>query len=558
MTAKRLLFGVPERNRRARKLSPTFRLHLYSSLHIPSFPLSVLLRDSPEITAEPAALVNAETDPSSRTSSTRATPLLLAVNTAATRHRIAPGLTVTRALARCPQLILLAPDPSLERLHQNAFRKYVSSLGPDFEETAPGTFLLDLLSIPHALTSPLAWTEQALRKATRLRLPLHLAIAPTPDLALLVGRSRALRSTLTFHPEPVFNSVPHSVFSIQAIADLPLSSLQTDHGKLTTDPKLLQLWGIDTLGALATLPRQGLAERLGPGVTRLHDILHGKYHRLLNLHRPPQQFTITRELEHPLESLEPLLFVLRRGLDSLCSRLRSSQRAAISSKLTLTFADGNLHLRELRLPEPSCTPSTLLRLLHTHLNTVRAPAPVVAWSLLLTPTLPGEAQHHLFDRSLRDPHRFADTLARLEALLGPGRLGTPRSIDTHQPDSFQMEDTLCSRTSRIAPPPRGGPLPIFDHVSIQTALPLKRYRPALPVHVACESGARFPRPLALLTGPHRGSIAAVHGPFPLSGHWWNSPGRWQRVEWDLQLANQTLLRLTCQPPGDWLLEGIYE
>ena len=531
---------------------------MYSSLHIPSFPLSVLLRDSPGITAEPAALVNSETDPASRTSSTRATPLLLAVNTAASRHRIAPGLTVTRALARCPQLILLAPDPSLERLHQNAFREYVSSLGPDFEETAPGTFLLDLLSISHALTSPLAWTEQALRKATHLRLPLHLAIAPTPDLALLVGRSRALRSTLTFHPEPVFNSVPHSVFSIQAIADLPVSSLQTDHGKLTTDPKLLQLWGIDTLGALAALPRQGLAERLGPGVIRLHDILHGKYHRLLNLHRPPQQFTITRELEHPLESLEPLLFVLRRGLDSLCSRLRSSQRAAISSKLTLTFADGNLHLRELRLPEPTCTPSTLLRLLHTHLDTVRAPAPVVAWSLLLTPTLPGEAQHHLFDRSLRDPHRFADTLARLEALLGPGRLGTPRSIDTHRPDSFQMEDTLCSRTSRSAPPPGGGPLPIFDRDSIQAALPLKRYRPALPVHVACEPGARFPRPLALLTGPHRGSIAAVHGPFPLSGHWWNSPERWQRVEWDLQLANQTLLRLTCQPPEDWLLEGIYE
>lgn len=554
---------------------------MYACTSIPSFPLAVLLRDCDfETACSPAALVSTTTDPSSRTESARSTPLLLAVNHAASRHRITPGLTTTRALARCPQLTLLPPDPVLERQQQTALREYVSSLGPDFEETAPGTFLLDLLTLPLALSAPHHWIEQALHKATPLRLPLHLALAPTPDLALLAVQSAKLSSRLTFNPEAEFR-VQYTVYSIQTISDLPLSSLNTachgvasrrqEHclprrsgaktGPLSTD--LLHLWGIDTIGALAALPRQGLAERLGSEVALLHDILHNKHHRLLTLHRPPQHFQIAQELEHALETLEPLLFLLRRSLDTLCARLHSSQRAAIEAKLTLTFDDGNLSRRDLRLPEPTCDPPTLLRLLHTHLDTVSAPAPIVAWSLQLTPTLPGEAQHHLFERSLRDPHKFADTLARLEALLGPNRLGTPHPIDTHKPDTFEIRD---SQFHLHPSPPTPQRQTNTEHCTLNTvhcalsspALPLKRYRPALQIHVASEPRGRFPHPLALLTGPHHGPIANTHGPFPLSGHWWDPEERWQQIEWDIQLSNKTLLRLAHHPPQDWFLEGIYE
>lgn len=550
---------------------------MYACLHIPSFPLAVLLRDDSETAGAPAALVSTTTDPSTSLSAkTDSTPVLLAVNRAAARQRLAPGLTTTRALARCPQLALLPPDPLLERRHQDEFRDFTASLGPDFEETAPGTFLLDLLTLPHAHCAPLDWIEQALRKATPLRLPLHLALAPTPDLALLAIHGPKLTSQLSFNPDPEIRVQPataklisedgDSVFSIQTIGDLPLSCLNTEHWTLNTSSPslsfdLLHLWGIRTLGDLAALPRQGLTERLGPEAARLHDILHGKHHRLLTLHRPPQHFQIAQELENALETLEPLLFLLRRGLDTLCARLASSQRAAISARLTLTFDDGNLHFRDLRLPEPTCDPATLLRLLHTHLDTVRAPAPVVSWSLQFTPTLPGEAQHHLFERSLRDPHKFADTLARLEALLGPDRLGTPQPLDTHKPDSFELRDSMFD----VRPPSSKSHTSLnlnTEHCLLNTtsstALPLKRYRPAIPIHVASEPRDRHQHPLALLTGPHRGPIADTHGPFPLSGHWWDPDERWQRVEWDLQLTDQTLLRLAHEPPHHWFLEGIYE
>ena len=461
-----------------------------------------------------------------------------------------------------------------------ALLAFASSLTPDFELTAPHTLTLDLLSLPHAQVAPEDWLHAALHKAIVLQTPLHLSLASTPDLAHLTALSPLTSSTLTYTPAPTIHILDHlshpnsrpetcdlkpATSPHSAFQHLPLlhSAFHTPTSAFRIlNSELLLLWGIHTLGDLAALPRQGLAERLGPETARLHDILHGKHHRLLTLHRPPQHFHCTRELEDPLETLEPLLFLLSRALHTLTARLAAAQRAARAIHLSLTFDDGNLHLRELRIPDPSRDPQTLLRLLHTHLDTLSAPAPVVAFSLKLLPTLPAEAQHHLFEHTLRDPNKFADTLARIEALLGPHRLGTPQLLDSHQPDSFTLWSAglqpATSPTREAQTSSQTSPFRIpSSEFRIPTALPLRRYRPPIPIHVASESRGRHHHPLALLDGPHQGPIINTLGPFPLSGHWWNPADRWQHTEWDIQLHNHPLLRLAHLPPHTWQLEGIY-
>ena len=145
---------------------------MYSSLHIPAFPLAVLLRDDPASLTTPVALLG--------TSSGKSAPLLLAVNRPAARAGLAPGMSSTRALARCSRVQLLTPAPDRERDSQRELRDFAASLTPDFEETTPGTIILDLLTLPHAQTHPADWIDQTLRRATALRLPLHLSCAPTP------------------------------------------------------------------------------------------------------------------------------------------------------------------------------------------------------------------------------------------------------------------------------------------------------------------------------------------------------------------------------------------
>src|SRR6266403_2118353 len=84
---------------------------------------------------------------------------------------------------------------------------------------------------------------------------------------------------------------------------------------------ILHKWGIHTLGQLAALDKEDLATRLGPEAVRLWERANGKTTRLLKLVQPPESFVESFEFEHEVETVEPLLFMLRRFLQQLALRL---------------------------------------------------------------------------------------------------------------------------------------------------------------------------------------------------------------------------------------------
>lgn len=483
----------------------------YAALHFHDFALSCLLARDGTPAQQPAALLS---------TGEREKSTLTAINPAARAFGIHPGLPTTRALARCAELLLLDPNPTAESSARLETLAFVESLTPDFELTTPETFLLDLSTM--LIASESEWTTRTLNLSTYLDLPLQIGLGPTPDLAHLASLSPEQQN--------------------------PLKLLITDLALAKTFPlphaPVLHLWGLKTLQDLANLPRQGLAERLGPELARLHDIAHGKHHRLLTLHRPLNHYRVQHNFEPPVENHEPVIFIAKRLLQTLCTRLEHHQRAAAELTLTLAFENGAAHTRNLALSEPTLTPEILLRALHTHLDRFTAPAPVLEFHLELIPTLPRHAQHHLFQRGLRDPNQFSDTLRKLSALLGPTNLGIPQTLDSHRPDHLQLHPVL----SNFQLPP--GP-----SIPPPTALPLNRQRPPIPINVASEKRGRFHHPLALLTGPHQGPIRKARGPFPLSGSWWHQG--WQEAQWDIELDNTLLLQLAFTPPKNWTLTGTY-
>src|SRR4029434_1355479 len=132
---------------------------------------------------------------------------------------------------------------------------------------------------------------------------------------------------------------------------------------------------------LARLPLAGVAERLGQEGVRLRKLAQGKTNRHLNLLRPPIGFEQSFELEHPVEELEPLSFILSRLLNQLCANLIEHALATNELKLRLVTEPGavaddstndtdspaeihdHLHERTITLPVPMRNPKTLLRLL---------------------------------------------------------------------------------------------------------------------------------------------------------------------------------------------------
>ncbi|MBL9151690.1 MAG: DNA polymerase Y family protein [Verrucomicrobiales bacterium] len=536
---------------------------MFAAIHLPEFPLQAWLCREPGWRWEPVAVLSGQTG---NGTDRRAQPRVIALNRPAREARIEPGMTAAQARARCAGVRLLPFDAEAEEAAQERLLALAARQSADFESTAPGLVTIDLGASP-VVSHPDELRRLANEWVASLadaELDARVGWAPNPDLAALAARLG----------EPV-RLFAGSAETIRAeLAPLPLSCLEpaADHHGILT------LLGIDTLGDLAALPRDEVAERLGPDGADLWDQARGRSHRLLTLVRPPADFSHSVDLDHEIASLEPLMFLVERSLTTLTARLSSAYLAASAIRLELRWNDGSAGEQVIRLTDPSRDARWLCQLVETRLEKVRFNRPVEGLTIELAPTRPTAQAGHLFEASLRDPNRFSETLSQLEALLGSDQVGSPEVLDTHRPDAFVMRpfNPHALTDSEPVPRPASGVADALDTATEATApsllpvtqgLPLRRFRPPLPVRV---STRRHPStgldcPGEIVSGEIRGRIHDCRGPWRASGDWWE-PGRsWLREEWDIALDDDSLYRLSCHRdrqtnatgPAEWFVEGIY-
>jgi protein ImuB len=288
---------------------------------------------------------------------------------------------------------------------------------------------------------------------------------------------------------------------------------------------ILHKWGVHTVGQFAALDKEALSARLGPEAVRLWERANGKSHRLLKLVRPPESFEESFEFDHEVETVEPLLFLLRRFLEQLTLRLRVIYLVPKELVLRITFANKANYQRIFKIPQPTGDVDLLFRMLQTHLENFKSDHPIIAVALAAQPTKPPRQQFGLFETTLRNPHQLAETLARLTALVGPDRVGTPVLEETHRPDAFRIEPFVWNLNSRP------------DRRAVRKNPALRRFRPVRE-----------------LESSH--AVDARNGPYLLSGNWWDEKS-WAWMEWDMQLASGELIR-AHESEGIWKMDGIYD
>ncbi len=316
---------------------------------------------------------------------------------------------------------------------------------------------------------------------------------------------------------------------------------------------ILHKWGIHTLGQLAALDKEELGARLGPEAIRMWERANGRSSRLLKLIRPPESFQESFEFEREIETAEPLLFMLRRFLEQLTVRLAAIYLVAKELTLRITFGNKQIYERVFKIPQPTNDVDLLFRMLQTHLENFRSEHPIVAVVLSAEPIKPAGEQFGLFETTLRNPHQLSETLARLTALLGGDRIGTPVLEETHRPDAFRMQPFSWAVVSAA---PSGenresGP----DSHALRTAhatAALRRFRPAVSASVLQDEDI----PAHVRSGEMSGKIIDERGPYLLSGNWWDEKS-WSRAEWDLQLKNGEFVR-AHEHDGVWKIDGVYD
>lgn len=504
---------------------------LYGVIWLPDFCLQSMLRHEPEMWRRPLAVVDPE----------EGEGRVISVTQPAWRAGAGPGQTPTQALARCEGLLIRARQRDQEGVAREVLLGCAYAACAFVEDTADGVCTMDLrVSEAFRRDAPGA-ARGLLDRLGGMGLRGRFGLGPTAELALCAAR--AAKGSC-----PVVGAGGAGDF----LATLPV-------GALGADPAMAEIlagWGIRTAGEFVALGREALAERLGAAGARLWDRATGREHRPLRLVRPREEFSESCALEFELEELEPLQFRLRRLLEQVIRRLEASHRAAGSLRLELGFSDGACHRADLPAPEPTLHEGALFGLLQNHLERLRAPAGVVAVRLSAEPARAVGRQMGLFDSGLREPDRFAETVARIVGWIGPQRIGYAVLGDSHRPDDFALDPPRPPRAEDAHAggmgtcPPDGG-----DAMGCGAAagLVLRRFRPPRAAEVRIGQG----RPIFVRADAQgAGRVRDVRGPWRLSGRWWDC-GAWEREEWDVDVEGVGLWRI-FRERGSWFVDGVYD
>lgn len=483
---------------------------MFAAIFLPAFALQAVLRWREDLAPQAVAVV----DPESGLVVERSLP-------AAVRG-VVRGLTASQAMARCAGLHVVQRAPVQERTVTELLIEIALRHSPFVERTAPDLATLDL----RRMHPKIAWHEIGDRMVGTLGdagLRGRVAFAPHAGIVRVAAREAdpvgVIRDTGEF-----------------------LRPLSLEF--LNPPPDLLEVlhdWGVRTIGDFLALPAQEALERLGPAAAEMRSLATGRSRRPLDCVQPSPVCEESCDLGYGVETTEPLLFLLRRFLDSLAERLQARWLVASRMTLWLPLENGGCHERVFPIPEPTAQADILFRIVSTHLENLTLPDKPCGARLLIEPARPGRQQFGLFGAALRDPNRFGETLARLGAFVGNDRVGFPEIEDTHRPDRSRLlgrVDWILSEGAAADFSPPG--------------LPLRRCRPAVRAEVRVRDG----RPLHVDSAVASGRVTGVLGPYRLSGNWWE-PGAWRTEEWDVSLTGGGLYRI-AREGTDWKVEGRYD
>lgn len=505
-------------------------------LLVPLFPLAARLRAEPELAGTAVAVCEGN----------GTAARLVAASRAARTLGLAAGMTLAQARSILPDVIARNRDPLAEHSAHEALLEAAGVLSPRVQDLAPDQALADVAGMDLLFPGNDGEHEMArtaIEAAEALQLPIRVGVAGTRLAARLAASCPSSPTVVSSGGEAEF------------LAPLALSRLELDRRMLTT----LGRWGVTSIGELARLPADRVASRLGPVGAAAHRAARGEDPHPLVPSAPPEVLVEGMAMEWAVVMIEPLLAALQPCLDRLCRRLAQQNLACSVLELEVGLEPEGLDRRSIRLPAPGRTADTLLALIRQELGARPPSAPVISFRCLAHPTTPRRSQLTLFGAPEIDPDRLAATLTRLVALLGPDRVGSPRTVDGWLP-----ERAASSPFDPPPPPPVRRPLA----QSGRGLLAMRVLRPPVALEVILDDTEQtawnsHPRlvSVASVQGAEprmQGLVRVAAGPWQLEEGWW----REQPVErdyWDVELSGGGLYRIyRDRRSNEWYADGMYD
>jgi nucleotidyltransferase/DNA polymerase involved in DNA repair len=367
---------------------------MIACLSIPGFELKAALRKAPALALRPAAL---SPEPVGE-------PLLGPVTAAAEALGVHPRMRLGEALATCPQLVLVDPDPAAAELAWEEIVRALEDAGFAVEPAGLGIAYFETRGVER-LYGGLEPALQRALAAVSSSWDARIGAAERRFAALAAASVARGGQVLVVRDEEVGNF----------LAPLPLTLLPLERQRYAE----LEALGVRKLGQLAGLPGGAVAERLGPDGRRAWGLARGGAAARVRGRRPPAEVAESLEFPEAVGNELTLRRALGAVVETVLSRPERRDRFVRKVALVARLVGGGSWRRSLTLREPSADVDRIRVALAPRL--AELPAPVLELRVeLVELTEPAGRQLELLAAGAEDRSRLSEGLRQVRASTGSG------------------------------------------------------------------------------------------------------------------------------------------
>lgn len=494
---------------------------LYACIHVADLPIQALLRLRQDLKTKSVAVLEGRAPQET----------ICSMNHHARLRGASLGMT-RRHAEQIGELILSSRSATSEAAARGVILECAAAFSPRIEEVCEPTsctYVLDITGTERLFGPPETLSHRLRLSLMAAGFRTSVAVSANFDTARLKASTRRGITVIPRCEEA------------KALANLPIASLHIDDQALET----FVMWGIRTLGELANITETDLVTRLGAKASNWRKLSQGKGEHTFQPVEPSLPLEEFCEFETPVRQVDSLLFVGSRMIDCLVARAMGHALSLASIAIHMRLESGHSHHLAIRPAIPTTDRKFLLKLLQLEIAVHPPPSAVVALTLRAESGQSSKMQLGLFVPQMPEPSRLDVTIARLKALVGEDRVGSPVLEDSHLSCSFHMENFATS--CKVSKP---------QHSRARMAL--RRIRPPVPIRVVF----RAAKPAAFRDANEHFEITAAYGPWKTAGFWWSADA-WDTEEWDVLAYGHDDALIACLLVHDlkrhrWLLEAEYD
>jgi protein ImuB len=494
---------------------------LYACIHATEFAAQALLRLRTDLKGEPVAIVDGPLHDA----------CVCSMNRAAAQRGVVRGLPRMDAEA-LNGLKILDRSLAVEQAARTVMLEVAAQFTPRMEVVPAGvgsSIVLDVMGSELLFGSPNVL-------ATKIK-----------DAMEAVGLRVSVVLSANFHTARLKAAAHRGLCIVAAGAEadtlalLPLHALDLSFEQ----QEKFELWGIRSFADLAALPEAELIARLGARAREWQAMARGAASHTFQPIEAAFALREVYEFDTPVEQEEGLLFIAARMLDCLVDRAMAHALALASLTAELVLEGAPSQSLSVHPALPSQDKRFLLKLLQMELSAHPPQAAVLSMTLYAEPGKTSKVQMGLFAPQTPEAARLDVTLARIKAMVGEDRVGTPVLEDSHRPASFHLDPFRTDAAGKT-------------HTASLERTALRRVRPPRTLEMMLADGK--PGFFRDLYDSFR--VTAAYGPWRTSGAWW-SVDAWDQEEWDVMARDsrgQTLCFLLAHDRlrAEWRLEALLD